>query len=252
MADTNLIVSFSLTIVLYSQCAQKVIIHVTFLLLRREDILDEKVIYESPSSLPQGNSLNNMKKSKSLHLTTKSKPTEITSPSDLVSLAVRKRHRFSTPVRSKRCSPSHQVSESATKKRYHYSSDDVFEFHSRSPSPVVITRKKNILPTRFDNLVTPPNDSTTDRPKVISRYSIIKKNKTGHSTVICKVLPQAQGLLSHQDCQEESTVSLVDLYKRRCRSCTLCIKPNCGQCYTCITNKNASLKDSLVCLRKVR
>lgn len=219
----------------------------------REDILDEEVKHGLPPFLPQGNSGKNMKQNKSLHLTRKSKSFEITSTSTSPMTEENLRPQPTKVAASKElsCESSHSCSispkvpskrrrkrrksydllMSPSESRFNHSSDDVFEFCSRSPSPLVITKKnEKILPTRIDNLVTPPSDSTTNRPKVTSRYSIMKQNKK----------------------EEESTVSLVNLYKRRCRSCTLCNKPNCGQCYTCITNKNATLKESLVCLRKVR
>lgn len=175
--------------------------------------------------------------------------------SESASFAAPKDLRLFAPVRSKRCTSPQHISESATNNRLQFSSDEIFEFHSRSASPqtspAYAKQGQNISPAVIDNVVTQP---FTD----IATNSITGQSNSEHSNVLIKVLPQAQGELSHKDHQEDrpfssqTTLSLVDLYKRRCQSCSLCNEPNCEQCYSCITNENATLKEYLVCLRKVR
>jgi hypothetical protein len=158
-------------------------------------------------------------------------------------------------VRSKRCSSPQHASESATNNRLHFPSDEIFEFHSRSASlqtsPAYAKQGQNTSPTVIGNVVTQPITE-------IATNSISGKSNSAHSNVLIKVLPIAKGELSHKEHYEDrslssqTTLSLVDLYKRRCQSCSFCNEPNCEQCYSCMANKNATLKEYLVCLRKVR
>ena len=51
---------------------------------------------------------------------------------------------------------------------------------------------------------------------------------------------------------QELPFSPTELYKRRCKKCTMCLKESCGQCATCELNQSRTRKNKEVCLRKVR
>ena len=44
---------------------------------------------------------------------------------------------------------------------------------------------------------------------------------------------------------------LRDLYERRCKKCSLCVKPTCKKCSTCKRNSSASKGQRIVCYQKV-
>ena len=49
-------------------------------------------------------------------------------------------------------------------------------------------------------------------------------------------------------------LSLSELYGKRCKTCALCLKEDCGHCYSCLTNEDICElnRPKLVCLQKVR
>lgn len=47
-----------------------------------------------------------------------------------------------------------------------------------------------------------------------------------------------------------SLLSLTEMFRLRCRSCTLCLKADCGKCESCQVNQNSTSRDRQVCLQK--
>lgn len=76
-----------------------------------------------------------------------------------------------------------------------------------------------------------------------------------HVGLSCNHSEQTTGRVTSKNGQSETlggSLSLQELYRRRCKKCGLCLKADCGKCAACTANQRHPRGERQVCLQKVR